>query len=309
MEYRPLGVTGIRVSVVSFGAGPVAALMTGCPDGGCQHEAVRRAVRLGVNWFDTAATYGDGRSESNLGEALHRLAPEATPHVATKARLMPEDLSDIGGSIRRSVEGSLVRLRREQVTLLQLHNSITPGQGDMYTSVTPADVLGPGGVLEAFERLQAEKLVGHIGLTGLGERQALREVIGSGAFATVQTPFNMLSKINQDGSAAILEQCESLGMGVFAIRVFAGGALAGRPPSAHTLQTRFFPLDLYQRDAALAASMAESLSPDVPLREAAVRFVLGRREVSSALVGFSSADQIEEVAQFAARGGLPALCP
>ena len=305
MEYRPLGKTGLTVSAISFGAGPVAALMTGSADAGGQQDAVRRAVGLGINWFDTAATYGDGSSESSLGVALHNVDPDAKLYVATKARLMPEDLCDIAGSIRKSVEASLARLRVRRVTLLQLHNSITRSRGDLHTSITPADVLGKGGVMEAFERLRAEKLVRHIGLTGIGDRNSLREVVGSEAFETVQTPFNVLSEANGDDGADIITQCAGLGMGVFAIRIFAGGALAGQPPSAHTRKTRFFPLDLYQRDTALAAQMAALLPPDVSLKEAAVRSVLSRQEVSSALVGFSAADQIDEVDRFAAKGDLP----
>lgn len=304
MEYRPLGKTGLKVSAISFGAGPVADLMTGTPDAGRQQAVVRRALDLGINWFDTAATYGGGSSETSLGGALKTLRPADAPHVATKARLMPEDLCDIAGSIRRSFEASLRRLQLDSVTLLQLHNSITLNRGDLHTSITPGDVLG--GVLEAFQRLQSEKLVRHIGLTGLGDRRALGEVIASEAFETVQLPFNILSAANAEDGSDIIAQCAGLGMGVFAIRVFAGGAIAGRPPSAHTLKTKFFPLRIYQRDTALAEQMAALLPPDVSRTEAAVRFVLGHGGVSAALVGFSTTDQVEEVTQFAAKGGLPA---
>lgn len=158
---------------------------------------------------------------------------------------------------------------------------------------------------EALARLKSEKLVRHIGITGLGDRECLLEVIDSGTFETGQTPFNIVSSWNGDNSGDIIARCASRHMGVFAIRIFAGGALAGRPPSAHTLNTRFFPLGLYQRDTAAAEKMTALLSPEVSLKEAAVRFVLSHREVSSALVSFSEADQIDEVGRSAAKGGLP----
>ena len=69
MMYRVLGRTGVRVSVVSFGAGPVSGLMTGT-DAGAQRATIGRAIEAGVNWFDTAAGYGQGQSEANLGRVL-----------------------------------------------------------------------------------------------------------------------------------------------------------------------------------------------------------------------------------------------
>ena len=70
MQYRPLGNTGIQVSVVSFGAGPIAGLMTSPQRADDQLRTIARAIELGVNWFDTAATYAEGRSEECLGRAL-----------------------------------------------------------------------------------------------------------------------------------------------------------------------------------------------------------------------------------------------
>jgi len=69
MEYRTLGKTGVRVSVQGFGCGNVGGLMVrGTPAG--RERAVARAIELGVNYFDTAPSYGDGLSERHLGQAL-----------------------------------------------------------------------------------------------------------------------------------------------------------------------------------------------------------------------------------------------
>ena len=94
-----------------------------------------------------------------------------------------------------------------------------------------------------------------------------------------------------------------------AIRVFAGGALAGQPPSAHTRTTKFFPLPVYERDQSRAAELvrrmaAEPVLAGMSLKELAVRFVLSHRGVSSALVGFSSPEQIDEAVEYASRGPL-----
>src|SRR5262249_49643490 len=137
MLYRPLGATGIRISAVAFGAGPVPALLTKPGQEDKQTETVRCAVDAGINWFDTAATYGDGRSEAFLGAALGALRVADCVHVATKVRLLAEHLGDIAGSVRASFDASLARLGLRRVTLLQVHNSITARRGDLPTSITP----------------------------------------------------------------------------------------------------------------------------------------------------------------------------
>ena len=83
-------------------------------------------------------------------------------------------------------------------------------------------------------------------------------------------------------------------MGVLAIRVLAGGALAGSPPSAHTLKTPFFPLALFERDRERAARLQRVIGPDRRLPREAIRFVLSHPHVHSALIGFASIRQIED---------------
>lgn len=314
MNYRPLGGTGIRISEVSFGAGPVPALLTRDKDAETQAATVRRAIESGINWFDTAATYGDGRSESSLGAALAELRA-GDVHIATKVRLSPDKLDDISSCVLASVESSLQRLRRPRVTLIQLHNSVTARRGDQPTSITPADVLGPRGVLAAFDKLRRDGKATYFGLTGLGDVGALREVVRSGSFATIQVPYHLLnpsagSDLAPEGIEAdygnIIGECQRMGMGALAIRVFAGGALVGQPPSEHTKTTKFFPLALYERDLRRAAALENDLPADLSLKELAVRFVLNHPGVSSAIVGFSSPEQVDEVLSYAARGPLPA---
>lgn len=313
MQYRPLGATGIQVSTISFGAGPVSALMTASEPTDGQLATIARAVELGVNWFDTAATYGDGRSEASLGRVLAELQCGDRVHVATKVRIAPDEVHDMHGAILRSFEGSLQRLRRSSVTLLQLHNSITPRRGDLPTSLTPSDVLGPGGVLETFAQLAESGAVRCLGLTGLGDPQSLAEALRSGGFATIQAPYNILNPsagqmmapdFTEQNLGNVFALCAALQVGVFAIRVYAGGALAGQPPSQHTLTTKFFPLDLYQRDQARAAALAARLPSGRTLPEVALRFVLAHPAVTSALVGCGSPAEVEQAVRFAELGPL-----
>jgi len=303
MEYRTLGRTGIRVSVIAFGAGPVSGWMAELfPDEQC--AVVRRALDAGINWFDTAAGYGYGLSESSLGRAFARRGLPDGVHIATKVRYPEERLGDIRGYTRESVAESLKRLGVSRITLLQLHNSITVRRGDEPTSVTPEDVLGTGGVLEAFRELQDEGVVGYLGLTGIGQPEAMREVVGSGAFDTMQVPFNALNPsagypmpagFAETDYGNIIADCGMASMGVFAIRVFAGGALLGNPPSAHTLKTPFFPLDLYERDRRRAGRLGGVLGPEGDLRSLGLRFVLSHPHISAAILGFRAPVQIEDV--------------
>lgn len=314
MIHRTLGRTGLRVPVVSFGAGPVSGLLTG-DDADAQRATVARAVESGIDWFDTAPGYGQGRSEANLGRVLAELGATASVRVATKVRVPPEALDRCGEYVRESVGESLRRLRVPQISLLQLHNGITPGRGDEPASLTPGDVLDPGGVLDAFRGVQASGLVRHLGLTGTGHPDALREVVRSGGFDTMQVPYNLLNPSagapapSADGEADygnVLADCAAAGMGVFAIRVYAGGALLGRPPAAHTLTTPYFPLALYQRDAARAQRLRECMADRMTMAELAVRFVLAHPAVASAIVGFGSPAHVEEVARMPLGEPLPA---
>jgi aryl-alcohol dehydrogenase-like predicted oxidoreductase/GNAT superfamily N-acetyltransferase len=317
VQYRTLGKTGLRISVIAFGCGPVSGWMAelGVSE---QRAVIQRAIDLGLNWFDTAAGYGDGKSEASLGAALHRLGHPPGIHIATKVRYLAEHLADIRGHTRASVGASLKRLGVDRVDLLQLHNSITARRGEEPTSITPQDILGPRGVLESFRELQVEGVVQHIGLTGIGQPVALRQVVSSGGFATMQVPYNLLNAsaghdMPPDFAEAnygnIISDCAEQEMGVFAIRVFAGGALLGKPPSPYTFKTLFFPLALYERDTERAAALACLLPPGRTMHGAAIRFLLDDLRLASAIVGFRTPAEIEQAAAALADPSLPTHGP
>ena len=278
----------------------MSGLMTG-ENSEAQAEVVAAAIKAGINWFDTAPGYGAGSSETNLGKSLSALGARGSVHIATKVRIPLDVTEPICDLVRRSVEESLQRLRVSRVTLLQLHNGITKNRADEPASITPTDILQRGGVADAFRKLRDDGLVEHLGLTGTGHPAAMREVIRSGEFDTVQAPFNMLNSSAGSGASPtngdtdygnIFADCAAMKMGVFAIRVFAAGALLKQPPSAHTLKTPYFPLALYQHDTARAAQLQSELGHDVSMTEAAIRFALSHAAVTSAIIGFGSASQV-----------------
>lgn len=302
MQFRQLGTTGIPVSIVSFGAGPVSGLLTG-GQVDLQRAVVAKAVALGINWFDTAATYGNGQSELSLGTALASVKTDQPLHVATKVRVDLTATSDLRQSVLASVQQSLARLKRSRITLLQIHNSITLNRNDQPTSITPDDVLGPRGILEGMHEARDAGWIEHFGLTGIGEADALRTVMQSREFAAIQAPVHLLnpSALRETPPAlcdpdygGFLRTAHELGMGIFAIRVFAAGALLSAEPSAHTFKTPFFPLDLYRRDEVRTRKLTAYYGSALNVREMALRYVLSQPEISSAIIGFGEIEHVQE---------------
>src|SRR5690606_7836986 len=163
MDIRPLGNTGLQISAIVFGAGAVGgAVFTG--ERSEREAVVRLALESGINWIDTAPSYGSGQSEENLGWILQSL--DASPHLSTKVHIGAEDLDDIPGAIERSVAQSLERLRMPRVDLIQLHNSVRAERDPASRVLGVDDVLGPGGVVEGLERMRDRGLTQLIGFTG-----------------------------------------------------------------------------------------------------------------------------------------------
>ena len=153
MHYRTFGRTGLEVSEIIFGGGWVGGVLIH-QDDATKLSTLRRAMQAGINWIDTAASYGKGQSEQALGWLLKEL--DAQPYLSTKVVLDTDDLSDIPGQIERGFHASLERLKRKSVDLLLLHNPIdkqvAPG------TVTPEHVLRANGAADALERMRAQGL-------------------------------------------------------------------------------------------------------------------------------------------------------
>ena len=162
MEYTVLGRTGLRVSRVGCGGGGIGQVW-GPTTEAESVRAIHRALELGVNFFDVAPGYGHGKAEEVLGRALHgRQEPVV---VATKVRLAAEEMHDVAGAVRTSVEASLRRLRRETVDVLHVHNRFTPRRGDLPHSLSADDALGP--VLDAYQQMQHTGKTRFIGISAM----------------------------------------------------------------------------------------------------------------------------------------------
>jgi L-galactose dehydrogenase/L-glyceraldehyde 3-phosphate reductase len=312
MEYRPLGNTGIDVSEIGFGCGNVGGLMIR-GEHGDQIRAVARAMELGINYFDTASSYGDGQSETNLGRVLKELAADV--YVGTKFRVTTHDPGQIRGNVIASVEESLARLQREQVDLIQMHNHVSSmGEGG---SVSPEEALGE--VVEALQVLRDQGKVRFCGMTAVGETAALHRVIGTGTLNTIQSVYNLVNPsagnvapygFDMPDYGNQIQLASDNGMGVLVIRVLAAGALSGEDSRHPVAVPSVAPIGSsrdYSQDQARAEGFRFLVREGYAssLVEASLRFALSNPGVSSVLVGYSSMEHLEQAVQFAGKGPLP----
>jgi len=313
MEYRTLGRTGLKVSALAFGCGDVGGLMVrGAPAD--RERAVARALELGINYLDTAPSYGSGQSERNLGAVLRALRPEVI--VGSKCRLSASDLADVPGALTRSVETSLGLLGIPRLDLLHLHNPIARIRSERRIGI--GDVLDA--VVPAARRLQEQGKIRFFGVTALGETGALHRALASGAIDTAQVCLNLLSPtaahvVPAGYPAQDFDQLAVLareqGVGTIGIRVLAGGALSGetaRHPIAIPAVDPIASGPDYATDAARARTFAPLVAEGyaASVVEAALRFALSSDAMSTVLIGTSDLAQLESAAAAAAKGPLPA---
>lgn len=314
MKYRILGRTGLKVSELGFGCGSVGGLMVR----GHHRTMVRvvaRAIELGINYFDTARIYGDGKSETNLGLVLKELRDDVL--VGTKVRLTATDMERIEEAVVDSIEGSLRRLERDCIDLIQLHNSIgvhrQPDKG--WVGV---DDLEP--IICTFQSLQEQGKVRFWGINGLGETEALHKAVASACAYTIQTCYNLINPTA--GTQAprnfpfqdyqrLIDKAAHHQMGVIAIRVLAGGALSGttdRHPLAEQSVSPIASGHHYEEDVESSKAFRFLIRENKTsnLVESAIRFAISKPEISTTLVGISSLEQLEQAVAYADIGHLPA---
>jgi L-galactose dehydrogenase/L-glyceraldehyde 3-phosphate reductase len=312
MERRTLGRTGIAISALGFGCGAVGGLMIkGAPTD--QEHVVARAIELGIDYFDTAAMYGNGESEKNLGRVLKSLKPDIV--VGTKVRVPAAAKGRIAEAIAESLEASLARLQRDHVDLFQLHNHITLDGRE--SDLTPDIVLGE--VVPAFERLQRDGKTRFFGITAVGDTAALHQVVDARAFDTAQVSYNMLNPSAGRAVPAgypahdygdLLAHTKAASMGVIAIRILAAGALSGseaRHPLGSPSVEPIGSGSTYKTDVERARRLEDLVRDGYvqSLVEASIRFAISHDAVTTALVGYSTLDHLEYAAAAAEKGPLP----
>jgi aryl-alcohol dehydrogenase-like predicted oxidoreductase len=301
MELRTFGRTGLQLSILGFGCGAVGGLMVrGSPED--QERAVVRALEAGVNYFDTAAMYGNGESEKNLGRILNKLKPNVI--VGTKVRIPSANFNGIAAYVAESLDASLKRMGREQVDIFHLHNAITTNGGG--ENLSAKQVLDE--VVPAFDKLRQQGKFRFPGITAVGDTAALHQVIDARAFVSAQVSYNMLNpsaartlpaNYPAQDYGKMFDHTQAAGVGVVGIRVLAGGALSGAPVrhpiaspppdpigSAHSYDTDM------QRARRLQPLVEQGHAGSLP--EAAVRFAIAHPAMGTILVGMATLAEFEQ---------------
>ncbi len=297
MEYTQLGRTGLTVSHAGFGGGGIGQVWGPTTEAEAI-AAVHRALDLGITFFDVAPSYGDGKAEEALGKALEgRTEPVV---VATKVRLRADEMDDVSGAVRRSVDISLRRLRRDSVDVLHVHNRFTATRGEVPDSLSGDDVLGP--VLNAYREVQQAGKTRFIGLSAMDHHvPTMRRILESGEYDTVLAYYNLLNQTAMEPPPAgadlfdngqIIPQAQSHDMGIIGIRSHAAGALTDaldRPPRPGDA--------LMQKDLASAAKLGFLLDgPIRTLSQAAMIFCLMNPDIHTTVPGVKNVAEAEETA-------------
>jgi L-galactose dehydrogenase/L-glyceraldehyde 3-phosphate reductase len=310
MRKNALGRTGLQVSEIALGAGVTGGILIEA-DEATRVAALQWVVAAGINWIDTAALYGNGASEANIGQHLAALSPR--PHISTKVRVEVDQMGDIAGAIECSLEQSLERLRLDRVALFQLHNQLGAASGGRPT-VTPQQVLGRDGVADTFDRLKQQGLFQASGITAVGDPKACLDVIDSGRFDSAQVYYNAINPSaawerapagwKAQSFAGVIAACRRQNMGILNIRVWAGGPLATpKPPQRLAVLTGGTDLENELRcAAAVRAALGDTYGTPA---QAALRFVLGNSDIATRVIGISELRFLDEALAAVPMGPLP----
>ncbi|MDP7451056.1 MAG: aldo/keto reductase [Arenicellales bacterium] len=306
MKQSSLGRTGLQISELVFGGGFVGGILLHASDV-VRRDAIQLAIQAGINWIDTAASYGNGQSEEVVGWLLSELPDKERPQVSTKFRVDPNG-DDYTGQIRRSLDQSLRRLQMTSVPLVQLHNQL--GSGDQQLPLN--EVMRSDGVLDALDRIRAEGLTDFIGFTALGDASACRAVVESGRVDTAQVYYNLINPSagfdieghwHSDDYTGLLAACQQFNVGVLGIRVYAAGILASRVQHGREIPvTRNSDYDSELRRADMAREvLAEMVGSDA---QKALRFVLDQDAIHGAVIGLAELSHLQEAIQATQMGPL-----
>lgn len=293
----PFGRTGMKITRVGFGSWAVGggdwAVGWGDQDDKESIAAIRHAVARGVNWIDTAAIYGLGRSEDVVAAAVKDIPRSERPYIFTKCGMIgdaadPAQMPKRVGkpeSIRKELEGSLKRLGVEAIDLYQMHWPANDG--------TPLE--------EYWQTLLDLKEEGKIHAAGLSNHNVaqLEAAEALGHVDTLQPPF---SAIKREVGDKELAWCEKHGTGVIVYSPMQAGLLTGAfskervrdlPKNDWRSRNAEF-TERLEANLAVAAAMGRVAGRyGVSTAAVAVAWVLAWPGVTGAIVGARRAKQVD----------------
>jgi aryl-alcohol dehydrogenase-like predicted oxidoreductase len=266
------------------------AFAWGPQDDGESIAAIRAALDKGVNWIDTAAVYGLGHSEEVVGKAVKGMPKP--PYIFTKCERIWNERREIAkslkaDSIRREVEASLRRLRIERIDLYQIHWP------------EPDEQIEEG--WSTLAQLKAEGKVRYIGVSNFNVQQ-MQRAQAIAPITSLQPPYSMISPEIEE---SIVPYCRTNNIGVIAYSPMKSGLLSGKmtrervaalPEDDFRRRTPNFQEPLLSRNLELAELLRGiGQRHGRTTGEVAIAWVLRRPEVTAAIVGMRSAEQVDGV--------------
>jgi D-threo-aldose 1-dehydrogenase len=285
---RPLGRTGLEVTPVCVGGGPLGSM----PENfGYDVSAERgiataqRALDGRINFLDTSAGYSDGESERRIGAAL--AATGGLPPGFVLATKVDRDMDSgdfSGDQVRRSAEGSLTRLGLDTIQLLYLHDP---------EHISFDAGMASGGPVEALLKLKDEGVAQHIGVAG-GPVALMSRYLRTGAFEALIT-HNRWTLIDRS-AGDLIDEAVGLGIGVVNGAPFGGGILAKGSAASTDYAYHSAPPEILQRVRAMEAGCREH---EVPIAAAALQFSTRDPRITSTIVGISRPERVDETLRLA----------
>lgn len=207
MPMATLGKTGLRVSRLTVGGHHMRA--RGQEEG---IRIVRRAIDLGVNFFDSAAHYHQGDSDATYGKALEGGLRKQVL-LMSKAQLRDRDAA------MQQLENTLRRMRTDYLDLWACHEVSTNEEVDR--------ILAKGGALEAFVKAKEQGKVRHIGFTGHRDPAVLMRLLDAySGWETVQHPVNLIDPHYLSFAGSLLPAARKRGLGLLAMKSNGMGSIA-----------------------------------------------------------------------------------
>lgn len=294
MRYRDFGRTGWKVSEIGFGAWQIGG-QWGKVDDDASLRTLLHAFERGINFVDTAELYGDGHSETVIGQALKSWRGDKI-YVATKARPTvwpnPDDPAPpVRGRfpdwyLRQNVENSLRRLGVERIDLFQLHSWGPRGHVELDW-------------LETLNDLRAEGKIDQIGVSLRDNQPQEGVALGRlGLVASEQVIFNMFEQPPRD---ALFPAAKAGGTAIIARVPLDSGSLVGHwtKDSYATFEPGSQPHQMFRGDRfaetlARVDKLKAEVAPFFPsLAEAAMRYVLAHDAVSVLIPGMKTPAEVD----------------
>ncbi len=291
MNKRVLGRTGLEVTELAMGGLFIASLFNELEDA---KATIHHAVELGINFIDSAPTYGN--SEEVIGKALAEI--DVPLMISTKFGGRPDPFDPQNrDALLRSFDESLRLLGRDCIDILMIHEPDRPGEYQWWTDWET--FTGP--VNEVLDELKAD---GRIRFTGLGGTTAyeLPHIINTGRFDVVLTAFNY-SLLWREAEHAVLPAARAQNMGIIIGSPLQQGALARRYDEQVNEGARWLSPPRRRQYKALYALVDEL---EMPLAELAIRFVISNPDISCTLMGARSPAEVDLNVTSVERGPLPA---